>query len=132
MPPRPLGPLVRRWLNSSVPAYAAAKEVLRSRSGESSSAAVFVLSAIVAVGCAGAVLWHASRSFVRRRETVCWSAFAFVAGLPALLTYMALDPGPELEKCADCGHPKPMRDPECPHCGTSVPEPATTGREIFT
>jgi hypothetical protein len=92
-----------------------------------STAAVFVLSAVLAI-----FTWGVADKFgLSRREQVAWAGFVFVLGLPGLLGFLLHRRWPVRTPCPHCRERTPRDRDACAVCGTSLPDPALTGIEIF-
>jgi hypothetical protein len=89
--------------------------------------AVFALTSILAV-----MTWRRSRAFgLPARQQIAWTVFVFLLGLPAFAGYLLCRRWPVRVPCPNC-HVNPPRDrPACATCGTTFPDPALKGIEIF-
>ena len=89
--------------------------------------AVFALASILAV-----ITWRRSRAFgLPRQQQIAWTVFVFLLGLPAFAGYLLCRRWPVRIPCPNC-HAKAPRDrPACAMCGTTFPDPALKGIEIF-
>lgn len=89
--------------------------------------AVFALASILAV-----ITWRRSRAFgLPKREQIAWVVFVLLLGLPAFVGYLLCRRWPVRVPCPNC-HAKAPRDrPACALCGTTFPDPALKGIEIF-
>jgi hypothetical protein len=91
------------------------------------SADVAALSFLLA---AGAYVWARRTCFSARRASA-WAAFVFAFGLPGFLAFRLASDWPRLVACPNCGRPRPIDRPDCPHCHAGWPPPPVTGVEIF-
>ncbi len=73
--------------------------------------------------------WIYARSISARSA---WSAFAFLFGPAALLTFLATHRLPRWTRCPFCRRMRLLHDPLCPHCHSPWPTPPLTGTEIWT
>ena len=89
--------------------------------------AVIALSSVLAM-----FAWHRCRSFgLQRREQIAWAVFVFLFGLPAFAGYLLCRRWPVRVPCPNCHARAPRDRSACAMCGTTFPDPAPKGIEIF-
>lgn len=88
---------------------------------------VSILGACLAVWC-----YHRETKFASSPwQKGLWTAFVFLAGIPGVAGYLLHRRWPVVAKCPACHVPAPQNDDHCAACGTTFPEPARKGIEVF-
>jgi len=83
---------------------------------------------IIAAVCA--FVWGRKVGFSRSKASA-WAAFAFLFGLPSLITFRLASGWPTQVACPSCSHRRPIETEECPSCHQAWPRPKSNGTEIF-
>ena len=65
------------------------------------------------------------------RNSLAWSWFVLLLGLPALVAYWFQHPRLAQEECKECGQQAPRDRDACAHCEKPFPAPSQLGTEIF-
>jgi hypothetical protein len=87
--------------------------------------------AVLAIGCAAAVLAYRRQKRFGLPHAGAWAAFVFLLGIPGWLAYRFHRTWPVLEDCPSCRQASPRDRTTCLDCGASFPPPPLKGIEVF-